>query len=264
MNILFVNICAVVLYAAGSGYLIRAVVKSQTVNKQAFFLLTACALMAHGLGCYLLILQPDGLALGIFSALSLIFFTVNTIVLISYLKQPVQNLFILLLPQTIIAIICAQLLQNTDHVIPITLDLASHVLLSIIAYSLLTIATLQALFLAYQNHQLKRKRALSTLRLMPPLQTMETLLFEMLWAGQILLTLSIISGMLFLDDPFAAKMAYKTVFILTAWLIYGVLLWGRHFLGWRGYVAIRWTLVGFVLMMLAYFGSKFVFEFVLN
>lgn len=264
MNILLANICASILYIVASGYLIRAIATATAVNKTIFISLILFALACHGMGCYTLILQAGGLVLGFFSALSLIFFTVNIIVLISYFKKPVQNLFILLLPLTVIAIICAQTLHGTSHVIPLTIDLASHILLSIIAYSLLTIATFQALFLAYQNHQLKHKRALSSLRLMPPLQTMEALLFEMLWAGQILLTFSIISGVMFLDDLFAQKMAHKTLFTVIAWLIYGILLWGRHRLGWRGYVAIRWTLVGFLMLMLAYFGSKLVIEFILH
>src|SRR5690625_2145637 len=99
--------------------------------------------------------------------------------------------------------------------------------------------------------------------LLLPFQTMETLLLDMLWAGVLLLTLFILSGFVFLDDMFAQHVAHKTVFSLAAWVIYVVLLWGRHRVGWRGYTAIRWTLAGFVLLMLAYFGSKLVLELIL-
>ena len=100
-------------------------------------------------------------------------------------------------------------------------------------------------------------------RLLPPLQTMETLLFEMLWVGQVLLTLSIVTGFLFFEDLFGQRLVHKTVFSLLAWLVYAILLWGRHRNGWRGSQAVRWTLGGFAALMLAYFGTKLVLEFIL-
>ncbi len=142
--------------------------------------------------------------------------------------------------------------------------IAIHVILSIIAYSLLTIASLQAVFLAYQNHLLKTKQHITQTRFLPPLQTMESLLFELLWAGEILLTLAIISGFWFLEDMFAQHLIHKTVFAIAAWSIYAGLLWGRHFRGWRGNKAIRWTLAGFISLMLAYFGTKIVLEVILH
>jgi ABC-type uncharacterized transport system permease subunit len=93
---------------------------------------------------------------------------------------------------------------------------------------------------------------------------MEALLFELLWCGEILLTIAIITGFIFLDDLFAQHLVHKTVFTLLAWCIYAILLWGRHAKGWRGNTALRWTLGGFCLLMLAYFGSKFVLEVLLQ
>jgi len=99
---------------------------------------------------------------------------------------------------------------------------------------------------------------------MPPLQTMETLLFEMIWAGQILLTLSLITGFTFIHNMTAQHLSHKVIFSVMAWIIYAVLLWGRHTLGWRGAAAIRFTLGGFAALMLAYFGSKLVLEVILQ
>ena len=93
---------------------------------------------------------------------------------------------------------------------------------------------------------------------------MESLLFGFLWAGWILLSLSLLSGALFLDDLLAQHLAHKTILSSFAWVVFAVLLWGRHQLGWRGHKAIRWTLAGFCLLMLAYFGSKLVREFILH
>ena len=263
MSALAANSLAVFFYLLAGGLLASALFRLKTVNRPLLFALTIVALASHLAGCYRLIAQPEGLSLGLFPVLSLIFCTVNGIVLASSIKKPVQNLFILLFPLSLASIVAAQLLHGSGNTLALTFGLASHVLLSILAYSVLTIATLQALFIALQNHQLRHKRPLP-LQLLPPLQTMETLLFEMLWVGQTLLTLSIISGVIFLDDLFAQHVAQKTVFTLIAWCIYALLLWGRHRLGWRGYTAIRWTLAGFAMLMLAYFGSKLVLEFILR
>jgi ABC-type uncharacterized transport system permease subunit len=99
---------------------------------------------------------------------------------------------------------------------------------------------------------------------LPPLQTMESLLFQMLWAGAVLLALSIASGVLFLHDILAQHLAHKMFFSFAALVVYGILLWGRHQHGWRGKQAIRWTIGGFLALMTAYFGTKFVLELLLQ
>lgn len=252
------------LYLLAAGYLFYSAFRLTAAHRGTLLPLTGVAIAAHAYACYRLIVGSDGLHLQLFSMLSLVFLSVNIIVLISALRKPVQNLYLLLFPLTLLAMGGALLFTGADTVLPLTLGLASHVLLSITAYSLFTIATMQAVFLTFQNYRLKHKRSLPPAGLLPPLQTMEALLFEMLWAGQVLLTAAIVSGVVFLDDIFAQHVVHKTVFTVLAWCIYGVLLWGRHNLGWRGYTAIRWTLVGFACLMLAYFGSKLVLEFILN
>ncbi len=93
---------------------------------------------------------------------------------------------------------------------------------------------------------------------------MESLLFHVIWAGQITLTVSILSGFVFIQDMFAQSLVHKTALSIVAWLIYSVLLFGRHQQGWRGSYAIRWTLAGFCTLMMAYFGSKLVIELILG
>ena len=93
---------------------------------------------------------------------------------------------------------------------------------------------------------------------------MERVLFELVWSGVVLLTLSIISGLIFLDNMFAQHLVHKTVLSLGAWIIFTTLLVGRYRFGWRGMRAVRWTLGGCILLLLAYFGSKFVLEVLLN
>ena len=258
------NVAAIAVYLAASGYLVVQFVHKEEVNKLWLLALACCALTLHGLGVTNTIFSSDGLQFGIFKVSSLIFWVINTIVLASSLKKPLHNLFVLLFPLSALAVLIS-IFSNSPQLLYAQLDqgLISHILLSILAYSLLTIASMQALLLAFQNHQLRSKQPTGAVRLLPPLQTMEALLFEILWAGMLLLTLSIATGFIFLHDIFAQHLAHKTLFSLLAWCIYATLLWGRHKLGWRGNTAIRWTLVGFTALMLAYFGSKLVLEVLL-
>ncbi len=139
-----------------------------------------------------------------------------------------------------------------------------HALLSIVAYSILTLAACQALMFAFQEHRLHTGGSLALLRALPPLATMEVLLFQLLWTGLIVRTASIITGFVFLEDMFAQHVVHHTALSLSSWVIFAILLWGHHVRGWRGVTAIRWTLTGFVLLMLAYFGSKLVIEIILD
>jgi ABC-type uncharacterized transport system permease subunit len=110
--------------------------------------------------------------------------------------------------------------------------------------------------------RLRHHRPGGLLRALPPLAVMETLLFQTLGLGFALLSLALFSGLIFIQDMFAQHLAHKTVLSIFAWLVFAVLLWGRWRFGWRGRTAIRWTLGGFALLVLAYFGSKFVLELI--
>jgi len=90
------------------------------------------------------------------------------------------------------------------------------------------------------------------------------MLFELLWIGVSLLTIAIVSGFVFIDDIFAQSLVHKTVLTMIAWLLFSLLLWGHYQLGWRSQTAVRLTLAGFALLMLAFFGSKLVLELVLQ
>jgi ABC-type uncharacterized transport system permease subunit len=93
---------------------------------------------------------------------------------------------------------------------------------------------------------------------------MEKLLFRLIALGVIALSISLLSGFIYLDDMFAQHLVHKTVLSIIAWSVFVILLWGHYMFGWRGKIAIKWSMTGFVLLMLAYFGSKFVIELVLQ
>lgn len=137
----------------------------------------------------------------------------------------------------------------------------AHVLTSLLAYGLLTLAMLQAICVAVQDHRLRAGGAVDRL---PPIRTMERLLFALVAIGFVLLSLSLITGLLATDALFAQHLAHKTVFTIAAWLVFGLLLFGRWWRGWRGRVAVAWTLGGYASLALAYFGAKWVLEMLLG
>ncbi len=258
------NVAAAALYLGASLFLVNALLKKQAANKQWLLSFATTALLFHGIGASGLIYTKQGFQFGLFHIGSALAWAINLLVLLSSLRKPLQNLFVLQFPLSALIVVLSLFIPSSAAPMQVHAGIGTHILVSILAYSLLTIATLQALSLAFQNYQLKHKHPTGLVRLLPPLQTMESLLFELLWAGELLLTLSIISGMIFIEDMFAQHLAHKTVLTIIAWVVYGVLLWGRHRLGWRGNTAIRWTLGGFCALMLAYFGSKLVLELILH
>lgn len=139
-----------------------------------------------------------------------------------------------------------------------------HVVIALSAYALLSIAALQALAVAWQERSLRRKRFSLMLRALPPLSAMEELLFQYIVAGFALLTLTILSGALFIENLLAQHLVHKTVLTVFAWLVFGMLIFGRWRFGWRGRTAVRWTLIGMGVLLLAFFGSKFVLEVLLQ
>lgn len=259
----FSNLLAALLYLGLSAFVIKCLLRKEPFTGQFFTTGLILALVSHLFGLATTSVKPSGFELSFFAASSQIFWMINLIVFISSRKKALDSLFIFLLPFSFVSVVLATIAHKQSRAINLDYAIASHVVLSILAYSLLTIASLQALFLAYRSHQLKHKQ-LHAVSFLPPLQTMESLLFDFVLAGEIILTLSILSGVIFIDNIFAQHLLHKTVFSIVAWLIYAGLLWGKFKLGWRGSVAIRWALAGFLFLMLAYFGSKFVLEVVLH
>jgi ABC-type uncharacterized transport system permease subunit len=140
-----------------------------------------------------------------------------------------------------------------------------HLALAMMAYGLFVIALLHATLMAFAERQLHRKGTLAFPQL-PPLLTLEALLFRMIGAAFVFLTLTLITGIAFSETLFgrALRFDHKTVFAVLSWLTFGLLLAGRWRYGWRGRTALRWTLTGFVMLLLAYVGSRFVLEVLLG
>jgi ABC-type uncharacterized transport system permease subunit len=140
-------------------------------------------------------------------------------------------------------------------------ELTAHILLSMGAAALLFAAAVTALLLVFLDRRLRARRIADLSSGLPPLDALEKIMFRLVAAGFGLLTLALITGFLFVTNLFAQNLVQKTVLSLIAWLIFGVLLVGRLRFGWRGRSAVRWTLSGFAILAVAYFGVKFVLEY---
>ncbi len=259
---------SVILYSVATFLLLRrlaAGIEADSRSKNVALGIGLAGAVAHILLLNHLIITPQGLNLSFFHVLSLTSWLASVLVLFSALKQPIENLGIAVLPFTAVALLLqsSNLTNETELLINAT-GLKIHIIISIFSYSLLAIAALQALLLAVQNKHLRNRHPGGFIRALPPLETMEQLLFRMIGLGYILLSLSLISGATYIEDIFAQHLVHKTVLSLAAWLVFAVLLWGRWRYGWRGRLAIRWTLVGFFVLMLAYFGSKLVLEMIIQ
>lgn len=141
-----------------------------------------------------------------------------------------------------------------------------HFLTAMLAYSLFTLSALHAVFMGFAERKLHRRALTKSLSSLPPLLTMEALLFRMIAIAFGLLTVALLSGVLFSEAIFGKAMVldHKTLFAFASWGIFAALLVGRRVYGWRGRVALRWTLAGFMVLLLAYIGSRFVAEVLLG
>jgi ABC-type uncharacterized transport system permease subunit len=230
-------------------------------------LLVMLPMTLHGALLYQSVFAGDGMHLGIGNAISTIVWLTVVIYWLGNLFYSVDGLQAMVMP---VAAICAFLpaIFPVSRALPNT-ELAAfkaHLLISMFAYSLFTIASLHVLLMALLERRLHGGELPSALQKLPPLLTMETLLFRIISAGFVLLTLTLASGIVFSEELFGKAMRFnhKTVFGILSWLIFAALLGGRQFYGWRGRIAVRWTLTGFLMLVLAYVGSKFVLEVILG
>ena len=255
---------------ACSLYLVSAAIQlfggtlAQSQRRTMVIATAVVAVVLHGLFSYQEIYTATGINIGIYPMAALTSLAIVVIVLVSSTRRPVDNLFVLIFPFATMTVLLAVLKDGAYAPrADIESGILAHILLSVTAYGLLTVAAFQAALLSFGDYELKN-RNLGVLKKLPPLQTMESLMFELIWFGLVFLSLSIVTGFVFFESGSADGLIHHTVITLTAWLVFAVLLWGRYQLGWRGAVASRWTLAGFGLLVLGYFGSKLVMEIILG
>lgn len=260
----FFAVPAAVLYLFSAFRQWQTLTNKNEPRKNLVLALGAIAGLFHSTLLVSMFSQQGGFNFGFFNVGILISLVISLLVIVSSLRKPLENLFIGVFPMAALIILIDMVTPNSGEITQLNGGIGWHVILSILAYSILVIASIQAILLYKQNQQLKTHKTRGLIKALPPLQTMDALLFEMIWIGMVLLTAAFVVGWPFIEDIKEQHLLHKTALSIMAWLVFATLLFGRNVFGWRGVTASRWTLVGTGFLILAYFGSKFVLELVLQ
>lgn len=234
------------------------------VNRR-FLILSTVAVAGHAVLLSNTVLTSSGWDLSFYHSASLTTWLVAAILIVTTCFKRVETLGVGIMPIAALTVIAEAIFgRNSIGQTTASPWIDLHIFLSIIAYSFLSIAAFQAVLLAIQERKLHNHHPGGIIRILPPLQSMENLLFQLITIGFLIQSAALLSGLFFVEDIFAQHMAHKTVLSAFAWSIFGILLWGRWQYGWRGRTAIRWTLLGFGSLLLGYLGSKLVMDVVLQ
>ena len=249
-----------------SAKLNRAKSASSAASLKLHSAMIALGLALHGWLLYLGIFA-EGFNLGFYNALSAIFWLTVLVYWLANLKHQLHSLQAFVLPPAALFAL-APAFEVSNHYVPNASQplFIAHISVAFLAYGLFTFAALHALLMLFAERQLHNKTSIIKLPSFPPLLVMEDLLFKVITTGFILLTITLISGMFFSEQLYGKPLEFthKIIFSIASWVIYGWLLYGRFKFGWRGRKAINLTLIGFVLLLLAYVVSKFILQVLLG
>jgi ABC-type uncharacterized transport system permease subunit len=255
---------AALLYLIATGLLVRSVMAEQPRTGKPWLWAALAAIAVHaGYHIYGALLSPGGPDMHFFAALSLIGLGMAALTTLVGARGKMAALGVVAFPIAAI-FLCAHHAYGPAPAKVLGWRLSLHAWLALLAYATLSIAALLAIMLWLQERALRQRDFRPWLRALPPLGDLESLLFRTIMVGFSLLTLTLLSGVLFVDDLLAQKLVHKTVLSVLSWLVFGTLLIGRFRYGWRGRKAVHWTLAAMALLALAFFGSRFVIELVLG
>jgi ABC-type uncharacterized transport system permease subunit len=245
----------------------QAAGNAEQQNRGALGFAVIVPLALHGWLLYDTLFIWGALNLGLVYALSLILWLTVLVYWLARSFYPLSSLQTLVLPLAAVSTALPAIFPDA-HILsqPASALFDTHVLMAMLAYSLFTIAALHAALMSLVEKRLHHAKLPKVLHNLPPLLTMETLLFRVIGVGFVLLTITVISGMLFSEKIFGhpLQFSHMVLFGILSWMVFAVLLLGRHFKGWRGHTAVRWTLSGFGFLVLAYLGTRFVLEVILQ
>lgn len=265
MPVNLIALLAALLYLAATAIQLMQIFQQRQGLSPLLAAVSLLAFTCHAVVAWDSIHLGSGISLGFYKISAMMFLVINVICALLLLRRPLQNLLVLLFPLSAMSVLVSAFAPSTAGInTHLSGGLLVHVFSSILAYAVFSLAAAQAALVAAQDYQLRHRHTRGIVQILPPLQLMETMLFELLLVGVILLSIAIVSGILFIDDIFAQSLVHKTVLTLLAWLMFSVLLWGHYQLGWRSQTAVRLTIGGFLVLVLAFFGSKLVLELVLH
>jgi len=257
MTVMLISLITSFIYLTATGLLLRSIYKKIPLNHQG---LQACSLSALFLHAYLLYLSIDtaqGQNLSIINMLSFFaWFVLLFVKLSAFVMRKQDSLLVFVMPLTGVLVLAAAFWPGYSlfqtRLYPQTL---LHIFISILAFGLLAVASLQAAALAWQNQRLRHKKLTAFNLPLPPLQSLQLLLSRLLAYGFALLTVSLLSGFLFMPNYFKIHPG-KTGLSCLAWLIFALILAKQRLAGWQAATLARWTLFGMTLLASGYFGSK--------
>ncbi len=252
---------AVVAYLAAAALLVRSVARGSASRA---WLVPAFVAVALHAAAHAHAWQATGSTdLHFFAALSLVGLGMAALTTLYGAIGRMAALGVIVFPMAAASLLAY---ANYGHVATEPLDwrLQLHAWCALLAYATLGVAALLAMLLWAQERALRRREFHGWLRALPPLTELEVLLFRTIAVGFVLLTATLLTGVLFVENLLAQHLMHKTVLSVLSWLAFGALLLGRWRYGWRGATAVRWTLAAMALLVLAFFGSKFVLELVLD
>jgi ABC-type uncharacterized transport system permease subunit len=261
------SLFAIFCYLLATGLLARPLFASAQPSTSANWTYPALAIAALAVLAHagvLLGMHRGALDLHFFAALSLVACVVSALTLLVNLTRPIATLGVIVFPLTALLLAVDGFLAPPTMPQSMDWQIKLHVTVALLAFGVLSIAAALAILLALQERALRHRQIGSWLRALPPLTLTETLLFRLIGAGFMLLTLTLLTGILFVDNLFGQHLVHKTVLSIIAWLVFGALLYGRWRHGWRGRSAVNLTLIGMAVLLLAFFGSKFVLEVILH
>ncbi len=232
-------------------------------------ILVPVALAVNAMLLYRSVVRPGGLDLNVGNGVGmLVWLTVLIYWLGALAFRGLAGILGLMSPIAFCAVVLQAAAMNVHHIVNYGGDplFALHFAIAMLAYSLFFVATVHSLVMLAEEKWLHRGVLPPFIRTLPALLDMEALLFRILLAAFVLLTLTVLSGLFFSEELFGEpfRLTHKNVFAILSWFIFGGLLAGHFFRGWRGRTAVYWTLAGFTMLMLAYVGSKAVLELILK
>lgn len=265
MNILALGILSLSLYTFGTVHQFLIYYRKVQAKQFISLLIGLTAAFSQLIITFEYITDSQDLNLSLFNSASLTAALIVLCLVGLSTRKPLQTSFLAVYPLAALTTIGVVFFDESElSYTPIDGGIFIHIILSILAYSVFSIAAVQAILIYVQNQNLKKKNNTILMRNLPPLLAMENLLFEMLWSGTALLVAAIAAGFIFIDDFFAQQIAHKTFFSILALITFSTLLAGRIRYGWRGVTASKFTLWGCAFLMLAFFGSKFVLEWLIQ
>ncbi|PIE37456.1 MAG: cytochrome C biogenesis protein [Gammaproteobacteria bacterium] len=264
MPAVIISLLTALLYLAATALQLMQIRNHKRGMNRSALALGVVALPLHAIVAWRGVYRGDSFDFGLFKVAALLLLLVHAIFLLNVLRRPLQSQLTVIYPLCALAVLITAFGPDYNYRSPTqSYGLLAHISLSLAAYAVLTLAAVQAILVALQDYRLRHHQTRGLVQTLPPLQLMETMLMELIAVGFILLTIAIFSGALFIEDMFAQHLIHKTTLTVLAWMLFAVLLWGHHKLGWRSQLAAKLTLAGFLALVLAFFGSKLVLELIL-